>query len=207
MEKKYKEILKSCSKKKDTIEALFGIDKESVIIILSAIALFLVNGVIVFVIDSNSSTDKTASLLLNAICETLLLILVEFIVIFAIFILFFIVEELVVDVPLLLNTKYLPASEEEIKNLPFETQEEFFDFLYSLCRKKFCGKMWMATSKRLWFDIANTTIMYVKVHELKYSELKIPEEMKESLSWCEDWNSFVEELNSEEIIHKSKKRR
>ena len=66
--------------------------------------------------------------------------------------------------------------------------------------------MWMATSKRLWFDIANTTIMYVKVHKLKYSELKIPEEMKESLSWCENWNSFVEELSSEEIIHKSEKR-
>lgn len=198
MEKKYDKILKNCSKKKDTIEALFGIDKESGIIILNTITLFIINSTIVLIIALILSTDKTESLLLDVICGTLLLTLAEFIVIFAIFILFFIVEELVVDVPLLLNTKYLPISEEEIKKLPFKTQEEFFEFLYSLCRKKFCGKMWMATSKRLWIDIANTAIMYIKVNELKYSELKIPEEMKESLSWCENWNSFVEELSSEE---------
>lgn len=58
--------------------------------------------------------------------------------------------------------------------------------------------MWMPASKRLWLDIANTAIMYIKVNELKYSELKIPEEMEELLSWCGNWNSFVEELSLEE---------
>ena len=108
------------------------------------------------------------------------------------------VLNLAIEVPLLLNTKYLPTSEEEIKMLPFETQEEFFDFLYSLCGKKFCGEIWMPKLNRLWFDIANTAIMYVKVHGLKYSELKIPEEMKELLSQCKNWNSFMKELSSEE---------
>ncbi len=198
MEKKYKEILKNCSKKKDTMEALFGIGKKEarIILILTTliIGLFLINWVIITATKFNFTGRPTLSSI-DIFSETCLLVLLEL----AIFlILFLIVLELVVLVPLLLNTKYLPASEEEIKNLPFETQEEFFDFLYSLCRKKFCGEMWMATSKRLWFDIADTVIMYIKVHGLKYSELKIPEEMEEPLSWCENWNSFVEELNLEE---------
>lgn len=198
MEKKYKEILKNCSKKKSTIEALFGIDKKEARIILISITLiiglFLINWVIIAAINFNFTGRPTLSFV-DISGESLLLVLLEL----AIFlILFLIVLELVVGVPLLLNTKYLPASEEEIKNLPFETQEEFFDFLYSLCRKKFCGKMWVPELYELWFDIANTAIMYVKVHGLKYSELKIPEEMKELLSRCKNWNSFVEELSSEE---------
>ena len=197
MEKKYKKILKSCSKKKSTMKALFGVDKGTVILTLKLIVIIIILllfnwPIITASLVSTGEPALTALTFIAMFLINLLLTLMELVI------LFFIGFKLVVEVPLLLNTKYLPASEEEIKNLPFETQEEFFDFLYSLCRKKFCGKMWMATSKRLWFDIADTVIMYIKVHGLKYSELKIPEEMKKSLSWCENWNSFVEELNLEE---------
>ncbi len=207
MEKKYKEILKSCSKKKSTMEALFGINKGTVMFTLKLIAvtivLFLLDWAIINAILV-SAGEPTLSFV-DIFGVSIILVLLEL----AIFlILFLIVLELVVIVPLLLNTKYLPASEEEIKNLPFETQEEFFDFLYSLCRKKFCGEIWVPELYKLWFDIANTAIMYIKVHELKYSELKISEEMKGLLSQCKNWNSFMEELNLEEKhLHKSRKRR
>lgn len=198
MEKKYKEILKNCSKKKGIIEALFGIDKKEARSILISttliIGLFLINWVIIEAINFNFTNRPTLPFV-DISGASLILVLLEL----AIFsILFLTILELVVIVPLLLNTKYLPASEEEIKNLPFETQEGFFNFLYSLCRKKFCGEIWVPELDRLWFDIANTAIMYIKVHGLKYSELKIPEEMKELLSRCKNWNSFVKELNLEE---------
>ena len=60
----------------------------------------------------------------------------------------------------------------------------------------------MLESKRLRLDIVNTAIMYIKVHGLKYSELKIPEEMEGLLSQCENWHSFTEELSLEEYYAK-----
>lgn len=202
MEKKYKEILKNCSKKKDTIEALFGINKGTVMLALKLIAviivLFLLDWAIIDAILV--SAGEPALSFIGMFFVNFYLALMELVI------LFFIGFKFVVEVPLLLNTKYLPASEEEIKKLPFKTQEEFFDFLYSLCRKKFCGEMWVLESKRLRLDIVNTAITYIKVHGLKYSELKIPEEMEGLLSQCENWHSFTEELSLEEIIYKSEKK-
>lgn len=164
MNKNYKKILKSASKKKSALEALFNVTWTefgfcTLLLVgfcgLSCLNYFWVRTWDCEIIKSN----------IDYIFIGILLTIFEIPALFLLYILFeSAIEYLYIDIPLMLNRRYIPFTEEEIKKLPFKTDSEFIDFIKSLCCKKNIFKNDVyARSNNLFKDITIMFTTYIKI--------------------------------------------
>ena len=134
MDKNINKFLKRNSKKRTTMEAIFEEEslkkiKEAIAILFILLVAFFINFFVIIPLFANQEKCVTK------IGLSLIMIIVEIFALSVIgFPLYFLGEYLFVTLPVLLRRKYLPLTEEEIKNLDMN-EEEFYEFLYKVCNR------------------------------------------------------------------------
>lgn len=132
--KTYKNYLKQQKIKKNILETFLGPNYKA--ILSQIIILFTYLGVFTGVTIYFNKVKELSLLysMYKSICYSIIISVVLFISIGLIVV---ITEFLVVKVPVIWNSRYLPLTQEEFDKLPYKTDEEFYQFLEYCCSKKF----------------------------------------------------------------------
>lgn len=177
----YKKILKSNSKKRTSLEAILNCGWDEIFaglfLLLWYIANYIVCGCFIYSEQKSAMEFIMLTAFTSIFSSIITFITVCGILIFAygIFALFY------AEIPLRLNRRYLPLTMEEMKNLPFKTDEEVYDFALCICSKKvFKNRIFV---KGMRDDVAEFLELYCDTFEKSFDDLwkEMPEELQEYL--------------------------
>lgn len=155
--KAYKNYLKQQKVKKNILETFLGPNYKTIlteIILLFAYLVVFVGTTIYF------NKVKELSLLYSMYKGFGYSIVISIVLFILIGLIVVITEFLVVEVPVIWNSRYLPLTQEEFDNLPYKTDTEFYEFLEYCCSKKFFKQKIYVT--KVYPDIEKMLNMYNK---------------------------------------------
>ena len=191
MEKNYKELLENQAKKTNAFFAI--ISKETFCEFLSTLAFILVVGFLTF-IDYRYGIKPSDAFLLDIILCIFFSLFEMSAIIAIVYILrmvfIFLFKLFTVEIPVLLNRRYLPLTEEEIKNLNL-SEQEFAEFVEYCCSKK--RPKQICYSSFIMDDIEELMKIYCKTYVLidknfcyEYEKILkyFSDEMKEHIKEC-----------------------
>lgn len=197
MEKNYKELLENQAKKRSAFFAI--ISKETFYEILSASAFILVIGVLTFINYRYGVEPSEAFLLDIVLC--IFFSLFEMTAIIAIvyvlrMVFIFLFKLFTVEIPVLLNRRYLPLTKEEIKALNLNEQE-FAEFVEYCCSKKRSKQI--CYSSFIMKDIEELMRIYCKTYVLIDKNLCYEYE-KISKYFSDEMKAHIEECNYNHLL-------
>lgn len=184
MKEEYRQILRNSSKKRNLFEAITGLKLADVLIVIFVLLVIAVNSSILMYFRTELFGKADAiSYIISSFFLGAFLIIPEAmgLWLFVIFVIY-----IFVDIPLLYNRKYLPLETEEIRNLPFKEEKEFYEFVQSLYGKQFLRIRFLADSNKLRDDIAVMVAKYIRINEIESLD-KMPDELLEYLDKSQLW--------------------
>ena len=183
MKEEYRQILKNSSKKRSLFEAITGLKLTDVLIVVFVLLAIAVNSSILmyFRTELFGKADAISYIVFSFFLGAFLIIPEAMVLgLFVIFVIY-----IFVDIPLLCNRKYLPLETEEIRNLPFKKEKEFYEFVRSLYGKQFLGSRFLADSNKLRDDIAVMVAKYIQINNASLD--KMPDELRKYLEKSQLW--------------------
>lgn len=160
--KTYKNYLKQQKIKKNILETFLGPNYKA--ILSQIIILFTYLGVFAGTTIYFNKVKELSLLysMYKSFCYSIIIHVVLFILIGLIVV---ITEFLVVKVPVIWNSRYLPLTQEEFDKLPYKTDEEFYQFLEYCCSRKFLKQRTYVL--KVYPDIEKLLSMYNKSKGIK----------------------------------------
>lgn len=198
MKNNYKKILKKNAKKQSTGEALFGIYWEDIkMVCIASIVFILGYGFNMYALNLIDICGKSTT---SVLIVSFMLTIIEILILYCIgLILYGAYEWLFITMPVLLQRRYLPLTIEEIKALPFKTNEEFYDFLFHICSRKNIFTKERQFVKGIRVDAIQMLNLYNNINEQDafYLDESIPRELSVFLNI--KTKSFVKSISTKEI--------